>query len=107
MYTMTKKEMFDFCKGHVMPEGVIKYNEETKLFEIYKEEEVINEEALLQNKRFEREPLLRAFDVYKSNVAYGIETDTNHNVIVTWYQALLNLKEEAFDNIPEEIKRYL
>lgn len=90
-----------------MPEGVIKYNSETKLFEIYKEEEVINEEALLQNKRFDREPLLRAFDVYKSNVAYGIEPDTHHDTIIQWYKDILDLNEDAINNPPDDIKKYL
>lgn len=60
----------------------------------------------LRNQRID---LLKAFDIYKSNVSYGIvqeDYDTNQK-IVSWYYDLLDLKNEAFENIPNEIKRYL
>ena len=35
-----------------------------------------------------REPLLKAFDIYKSNVYYGVinETEEEHQQILNWYQ---------------------
>lgn len=71
-----------------------------------------------------RKPLLKAFDIYKSNVYYGIieETQEEHNAILQWYHTLLDIEgtapviladgspmtaEEAIRNIPEKIKRYI
>jgi hypothetical protein len=56
-----------------------------------------------------REPLLVAFDKYKSNVNYGIEieTETDKINIITWYRLLLELNEYAFENVPERVKYYL
>lgn len=62
-------------------------------------------------KRRKRRMLLEAFDKYKTNVAYGVETEdsTTHTKIVKWYQDLLDLKNSAFivENIPTRIKYYL
>ena len=59
--------------------------------------------------RARRVPLLKAFDVYKSNVAYGVEfeNDEQRDEIVAWYNALLHLEESAFEVIPERIRYYL
>lgn len=56
-----------------------------------------------------REPLLKAFDIYKSNIAYGVETESGveRAEIMLWYQDLLDKKETALINIPTKIKRYL
>lgn len=53
--------------------------------------------------------LLKAFDVYKSNVYYGVvkETDERHVAVLAWYRDLCDLKAEAVENIPDEIMRYL
>lgn len=61
---------------------------------------------LLRNKR---STILKAFDIYKTNVQYRIEIESEkeREIILNWYQELLDLKENAFDNIPEKIKRYL
>lgn len=66
-------------------------------------------ENLKTAKRSLREPLLKAFDIYKSNVYYGIVTETaeEHNTVLNWYQNLCDLKEEALINIPENVKKYL
>ena len=58
---------------------------------------------------YRREVLLRAFDKYKSNVQYGveIESEEQHAVIVQWYRDMLDLKLEAFSNIPSRVKYYL
>lgn len=63
-----------------------------------------------------RKPLLTAFDIYKSNVLYGIieETEEEHSQILEWYNSLLTMNaksitsvEEAIKNVPEKIKQYL
>lgn len=63
-----------------------------------------------------REPLLKAFDIYKTNVSYGIETEseTERDEIIAWYNALLNLPstvtasgEVDLPETPEKIKYYL
>jgi ABC-type Fe3+-hydroxamate transport system substrate-binding protein len=56
-----------------------------------------------------REPLLTAFDKYKTNIVYGIkvENEEQHQKILNWYQQLLDKEEEALQNIPEEIKYFL
>lgn len=64
-----------------------------------------------QIKRRKRVKLLKAFDTYKSNVAYGIEKEdaTTYSNTIKWYQDLLDLKNSAFvvENIPSRIKYYL
>jgi hypothetical protein len=49
-----------------------------------------------------RKPLLEAFDIYKSNVVYGVDTETEFEKaeIMTWYQDLLDKKESALINVP-------
>lgn len=65
-------------------------------------------ERILRNKR---SLLLKAFDTYKTNVVYGIETETEERkeIILTWYRNILDLVESAFEDsaIPAEIKYYL
>lgn len=60
-------------------------------------------------KRQLRDPILKAFDSYKSSVHYGDATETpeEHAKVLEWKQALLNLETEAFKNIPEKIKYYI
>ena len=60
-------------------------------------------------KRQLREPLLKAFDIYKTNVHYGVmvETVEEHNTILSWYKDLCDLKESALENIPAKIKKYV
>ena len=56
-----------------------------------------------------REPLLIAFDKYKSNVNYGVEFEgeEQREEIVKWYNAIKDLDEDAINNVPEKIKYYL
>lgn len=68
-----------------------------------------------------RKPLLQAFDIYKSNVYYGVvtETEEEHAEIVEWYRTLLGIGEinplsrsfetvdEAIRNVPAGVRRYL
>ena len=53
--------------------------------------------------------ILRAFDVYKINVQYGIdlENEQEHNDILLWYDGILNLDDNSINNIPDSIKKYL
>ena len=59
--------------------------------------------------RRKRTPLLEAFDKYKSNVYYGIETETadERSVLLEWYRGLLDLSVDSIKNVPEKIKYYL
>lgn len=56
-----------------------------------------------------RIPILKAFDIYKSNVQYGIniETAEEHTLILEWYEKVLNLEIDSILNIPTQIKKYL
>ena len=59
-----------------------------------------------------REPLLVAFDKYKSNVNYGVEfeTEEQRQKIIKWYNEIKNLNESYIikdENIPDRIKYYL
>ena len=67
-----------------------------------------------------RKPLLQAFDIYKSNVYYGVvaETEEEHAEVLAWYAALLDIgntnakartmtAEGAIQNVPAGIRRYL
>ena len=76
--------------------------------EFVKDEELVKSNDL--NKlRSLREPLLKAFDIYKSNVMYGTVTeDDNQKVIITeWYKKMLDLDENAINNPPSVIAKYL
>lgn len=60
-------------------------------------------------KRSLRQPLLTAFDIYKSNVYYGVimESAAEHTAILEWYQSLLDLDRAAIENPPAAIKKYI
>lgn len=64
--------------------------------------EETNRLNILRNKRI---PLLEAFDKWEKAVLRGRETDSV--IIMNWYQNLLDLKTEAFDDIPERVRYYL
>ena len=59
--------------------------------------------------RQERAIVFKAFDIYKQNVAYGVEQETQekHNEIIAWYNACLNLDKNAIENVPSEVAKYL
>ena len=61
---------------------------------------------ILRNKR---KRLFKAFDIYKQNVAYGLEQESQetHKRIATWYQNCLELNYDAINNFPQEIQKYL
>lgn len=56
-----------------------------------------------------RAPLLSAFDIYRSHVSYRTvaESEERHTLIMEWYRDLLDLKQTALENVPEEIKPYI
>ena len=58
-----------------------------------------------------REKLLKAWDIHKSNVSYGIDVHTyeQKEICIRWYKALCDLEEWAVEdaNIPECVKKYL
>ena len=62
-----------------------------------------------QAKRTMRERLLKAWDIHKSNISYGAETETEeeHAKCIAWWKALLNLEDWAFTNIPQGVKKHL
>lgn len=64
--------------------------------------EETNRLNILRNKRI---PLLEAFDKWEKAVLRGRETDSV--TVMDWYQNLLDLKAEAFDDIPERVRYYL
>ena len=59
--------------------------------------------------RQKREKLFKAFDIYKSNIEYGLitETDEAHQRIASWYLLALDLDHNAITNYPPELDRYL
>lgn len=65
-----------------------------------------DKQIVLRNSRI---PLLNAFDIYKSNVYYGViaETEEQHEQIVAWYHDLRDLKPSAFENIPSGVAMYV
>ena len=56
-----------------------------------------------------RRPLLDAFDKYKTNIGYGVisETADTHAQVVDWYRRLLDLDPEAIATVPDAIKPYV
>lgn len=84
------------------------YDETEKIYVCipYTEAEILQNK--LQELRHRRIKLLKMFDIYKTNVNYGIikETEEDNNTILKWYQNILDLQEEAFNNVPEEILKY-
>lgn len=72
--------------------------------------ELLYQASLEKNKlRLGRKSLLAAFDKYKSNVYYGIESETlaERDNIMAWYKAVLELDENALENVPAKIKYYV
>jgi len=82
---------------------------EPKIFEPIPslEEQAIDRKK--QSLRKVRDKLLLAFDIYKCNLLYGIDTETEEEKadIMLWYDNVLELDEDAINNKPEAIKKYL
>ncbi len=63
----------------------------------------------LKAKRQLREPLLKAFDIYKTNVGYGVvpETEGEKETILHWYRRLCDLEEDALLVVPPPVAMYI
>lgn len=59
--------------------------------------------------RDKRTTLLSAFDIYKSNLIVGIlnPTEEEKEEILNWYNRILDLDEDAINNVPSLISKYL
>jgi uncharacterized protein YuzE len=99
----------------VTREELQKIKNRTKCFDLenncvidYDNTEDLEKERIEKLRRL-REPLLVAFDKYKSNVVYGVEIENEKQrlSIIEWYNAIKNLSENAIENIPDKIKYYL
>lgn len=75
-----------------------------ELVELGYNDEYINEQVLNELRK-RRTVLLEAFDIWEKAVVRGRETDSAF--VMDWYNDLLDLKQEAFDNIPKSIQKYL
>ena len=102
------------CKlvGSFMFEFPINFDfEKQGCYQIVNKELILDEEKVVDidknELREKREFILAAFDIYKSNVNYGIEQEENKEDIINWYQNLLDLNEMAFNTIPIKIKKYM
>lgn len=71
--------------------------------------ERLPQEAADNAKRQLRKPLLAAYDSHKSTVIYEGKTETaeEKEQVLAWKQDALDLKTEAFKDIPEKVKYYL
>ena len=60
-------------------------------------------------KRQLRKPLLTAYDAHKSTVIYENKEETaeEKEQVLAWKQKALDLKTEAFKDIPDSVKYYL
>lgn len=63
------------------------------------------EEELTAQKRGRRVPLLEAFDKWEKAVLRGREADDAD--VMEWYLELLDLEDNAFENVPERVRYYL
>ena len=73
------------------------------------EEQIIEIYFSVENyHKITRKLILKAFDIYKTNVIYGIETETEQEKqeILTWYNLVLDLNEQAIFNPPIKIQYY-
>ena len=59
--------------------------------------------------RKQRQRLFKAFDIYKENVNFGIESVSEERKaeIIEWYEQCLDLDFNAINNYPEELNKYL
>lgn len=62
------------------------------------------DEFKLNQLRQKRQYILLSFDKWEKAVLRGREEDSEE--IMNWYNDVLDLQEEAFNNIPEEINKY-
>lgn len=74
----------------------------------YIDEELVKEDELNQLRK-KREPLLKAFDIYKTNLIVGAISlsDEEKQQVIDWYNLILDLNEEAINNPPDVVSKYL
>lgn len=74
----------------------------------YIDDELV-EEYKLNMLRIKRKPLLEAFDIYKSNLLVGAISlsDEEQQEVIDWYNLILELDEDAINNPPQVIVRYM
>ena len=74
----------------------------------YVDEELVKERQL-DILRMKREPLLKAFDIYKSNLIVGAISlsENEKQEVITWYNSILDLDADAINNPPEIISKYI
>lgn len=67
------------------------------------------EEHKLNTLRAKREPLLKAFDIYKTNLIVGAISlpEEQKQEVIIWYNLILDLDEDAINNPPETILKYI
>lgn len=63
------------------------------------------EEEIKQGLRWVRSHLLEAFDKWEKAVVRGREQDSEE--VMTWYQNILDLNEDAINNIPMAVEYYI
>lgn len=70
----------------------------------------LNAEKLKQDKlREKRAKLLDAWDIAKGNILIKVDivTDEQMQELIAWYKKVLDLDEQAIENPPQEIVRYV
>lgn len=85
--------------------GISKYSINTDNSVTFINTGKIYDDYIRENNRKDRCNLLKAFDLWEKAVVRGREEDSDE--IMQWYRDILDLKPEAFDNIPDRIKYYM
>lgn len=103
-YYITEDQFKEIEKNR---ENEINYtlNEDGTLSFTFKVDTVRLEEEALTKLRSKRKKLLEAFDKWEKAVLRGREEENDS--IMLWYYDLLDLKESAFENIPDRVNYYL
>lgn len=109
-----------FAKLIFDEDKLVDIEDDTEAREAYIAANTPTEEDLIKRKvdrlRQDRAVLLKAFDVYKTNLVYGVisETDEEHEEIVAWYQQVLSITDLAsvdskieWPQIPAGIAKYM
>ena len=70
----------------------------------------LNKKALKEKElRAKRLNLFKAFDILKSNIYFGIDhiDSVEQQALIKWYEAALDLEEEAINNPPAILAKYV
>lgn len=93
-----------FCNEHGYIIAEIDADEKGRRFQI-QEPPAPTEDEKLSALRSERATLLSAFDKWEKAVLRGRQTDDKS--VMFWYNKILDLEKDAFENIPEVVRYYL